>query len=624
MLHYPAGGADYDGALMMASYILFHLLRVMGWTWLWECDSQNSPANHCPDGDMEDTGVGSWTAIGGATLSKDSVSKHQGFYSLKVISAALNDGVRSAALTNMENTVVYRLAIWASNNSGAAWNVDVDTGTGSFTNVGTIPQNGGTWTLYHFTFTTNAGGTRYVRVVDNNATTGTIYVDDINVFRSWFEYNGLDQSGSDGDVQNGNEFSSAGYSFVGGDVGKLLIFYDPVNLGNTGAYLISSISGTNAVLTIRGGGAETLINTAVGTLAWRLLDLTAAPTTAYESTSASGAGWGLESPHASQWRVFFRHRASSGSTTKYIVTWSAPGPSDFSVMTGDFYVYEASTFRPRGSTYNWASPGDGWYITGHGGDTASTLCRLYVMVASGGEFFTFGTRMIPETNSAMALFGVTGVDSLHTVRESYVHLAVRNAQSDTMEIAWSQFPYNGACGTDVEDMPPAAFGLANTGDEAPLQDADARANPFSGDEFLERLLVLRDFDGDYGFYSEKEFDVEDALWGCRSNIGDWTAFSPITGTNNAFSLSGSTITLTSNEALFTPEMVGRLITIAGATTPGNDGTFVITSRISATQVTYENAGGATEAGAGTWSTSPQYFHFTNGFCWKWPGHTAVA
>jgi len=41
-------------------------------------------------------------------------------------------------------------------------------------------------------------------------------------------------------------------------------------------------------------------------------------------------------------------------------------------------------------------------------------------------------------------------------------------------------------------------------------------------------------------------------------------------------------------------------------------------------VTYENAGGATEAGAGTWDVGAYYFHFENGVCWKWPGFTAVA
>lgn len=627
--------ADYSATHMIGSYVFYHFLRVMGWEWLWECDSQQDVPNHCPDGDMEVSGTASWLALGTgpAVLSKDASVKHQGLYALKVDSQGnADDGVRSSLLTNMENSVVYRIALWASNNTGSAWNVDVDTGTGSFTNVGTIPNNGGTWTLYHFTFTTNAGGSRYVRVVDNNATGGDMYLDDLNVFRSWFEYNGVDQNGSDGDVQNGDEFSSAGYTFVAGDVGKVVVFYDPTNLGNSGAYTVDSINAGNAVLALRMGGSETLINTAVGTLVWRLIDLTAAPISAYVagggSASESGAGWGLESPHASEWRLFFRHHAPSGSGEKGIMTWSAPIASDFSVMNGDFMSYDPSTLRPRGESFNWSSfnTTDGWFLVGNGGDnTGDTHKRLYAMVASGGEIASLGMRSVPElSTNLMGLFGLSGTDARHTARESFMHMAKRNGgASPENEMAFDIFSGDGACGTEETSMPPAALGFWHT-EEDTLRESDAKANPFSGDEVIQRPLVLRDYDGDYGYYSEKEFDTEDALWGCRDNLTEFTPFSPIEGTNSAFSLAGSTITLTSNEALFTPEMVGREITISGATTPGNDGTFVITSYISTTQVTYENAGGATEAGAGTWSTSPQYMHFEQGVCWKWPGLTALA
>lgn len=640
MLHYirdlqftrrPASG--YDGNLAISSYILYHFLRVMGWVWLWECDSKENAPNHCPDGDMEAVGVASWTVIGTATRVKDSGAKHQGFYSLKVTSAALNDGVRSALLTTMENTTVYRIALWAANNSGAAWNVDVDDGSGSFANVGTIPNNGGTWTLYHFTFTTNAGGNRYVRVVDNNATAGDIYLDDINVFRSWFEYNGVDQSGSDGDVQNGNEFSSGAYTFVAGDVGKLLVFYDPTNLGNSGAYLVGSINAGNAVLTLRMGGSETLIDTAVGTLVWRLLDLTVAPTSEDDGTSEAGCGWGLESPHASAWRLFFRNRATTSSTVKTIMTWSSPAGSDFSVMNGDFLTYEPSTRRPRGDAYDWTNINTigGWFLTGHGGATATTHGRLYAMVASGGEFVAVALRSSPEaTANAMGFFGITGSDARHTTRESFAHLARRDALSRTEAIGFATavgFSYDGVCGTEEADMPTASIGLWNT-DEATLLDSDAKANPFSGEEFLQRPLLLRDSGGIYGFYSEKEIDVEDSIWGCRANLSEWAPFSPVegdqSGGGDGFSITGTTVTLTDTAGAFTADMVGREITIAGATSAGNDGTFVVTSRISATQITYENAAGVTEAGAGTWSVAPGYFHFKNGVCWKWPGFTAVA
>jgi len=72
------------------------------------------------------------------------------------------------------------------------------------------------------------------------------------------------------------------------------------------------------------------------------------------------------------------------------------------------------------------------------------------------------------------------------------------------------------------------------------------------------------------------------------------------GTGDSFSLAGTTITFTDAGATFQDHDVGKDIVIEGATTPGNDGTFVITSRISATQITYENASGATEAYSGTW------------------------
>jgi len=625
---YPA--ADYDANLMVSSYILFHFLRVMGWQWLWECDTQDNVPDHCPDGDMEETGTASWLALGTgpAVLAKSSVTKHQGYNGLEVDSQGnADDGVRSSALTSMENSEVYRIALWASNNTGSAWNVDVDTGTGSFTNVGTIPDNGGTWTRYDFTFTTAASGTRYLRVLDNNATGGNLYLDDINIFRSWFEYRGLDQSGSDGDVQNGDEFSSAGYTFVVGDIGKVLVFYDPNNLGNSGAYEVGSVNAGNAVLTLRMGGSEQLINTAVGTLAWRLIDLSQAPTSNYVSASESGAGWGLESPHASKWRLFFRHRANNGSTPRCIKTWSSPIEAEFTPMDGHILEYDPSTLRPRGALYDWTNINttDGWYLVGNGGRSGDTHGRLYAMVASGGEFVSLALRSVTEsTQNAMGLFGITGTDALHTARESFVHMAKRNgALSGGNEVGFNVFSYDGACGTDENIMPPAALGFWNTS-EVTFQDSDNKANPFSGDEFLQRPIVLRDVEGGYGHYSEKEFDLEDALWACRSNLNEWTPFGSVDGTNSQFTLAGSTITFTSNEALFTADMVGREITITGATTPGNDGTFVITSYISGTQVTYENAGGATEAGAGTWDVGAYYFHFENGVCWKWPGFTAVA
>ncbi|NIT56305.1 MAG: hypothetical protein GWN00_08740 [Aliifodinibius sp.] len=98
-----------------------------------------------------------------------------------------------------------------------------------------------------------------------------------------------------------------------------------------------------------------------------------------------------------------------------------------------------------------------------------------------------------------------------------------------------------------------------------------------------------------------------------------STFGNVNGVGDSFNLSGSTITLTDSAGLFTADMVGKEITIAGATTGGNNGTFTITGQ-TATTVTYENASGATEAFTGTWSVNmAQYLHFRNGLCLAWNG-----
>ena len=71
--------------------------------------------------------------------------------------------------------------------------------------------------------------------------------------------------------------------------------------------------------------------------------------------------------------------------------------------------------------------------------------------------------------------------------------------------------------------------------------------------------------------------------------------------NSAFAFAAGTVTLTTTTVVFLPTMVGQTISIAGATSLGNDGTFTIASYVGPTQVTYANAFGVTEAGAGSWT-----------------------
>jgi hypothetical protein len=73
-----------------------------------------------------------------------------------------------------------------------------------------------------------------------------------------------------------------------------------------------------------------------------------------------------------------------------------------------------------------------------------------------------------------------------------------------------------------------------------------------------------------------------------------------TGTGDSFSVSGSTVTLTDSGASFPTTDEGRFITITGATTSANNGTFPVTDRISSTVIEYTNPSGVTEAFPGTW------------------------
>lgn len=107
---------------------------------------------------------------------------------------------------------------------------------------------------------------------------------------------------------------------------------------------------------------------------------------------------------------------------------------------------------------------------------------------------------------------------------------------------------------------------------------------------------------------------------CPSNTADWaviggkgtTGASLTNGTDTgggSFAYAAPIVTFTttpSGSAAFVSSDVGKKITIVGATTPGNNGTFVITAVLSSTQIQYSNAGGAAEAFAGTWNTTYDY------------------
>jgi len=74
-----------------------------------------------------------------------------------------------------------------------------------------------------------------------------------------------------------------------------------------------------------------------------------------------------------------------------------------------------------------------------------------------------------------------------------------------------------------------------------------------------------------------------------------------TGTGDSFTGTAPDMHIVDAAGTFLETDVGRYITITGSTTGANNGTFLITSYVSATEVVYTNASGVAEAFPGTWS-----------------------
>jgi len=83
-----------------------------------------------------------------------------------------------------------------------------------------------------------------------------------------------------------------------------------------------------------------------------------------------------------------------------------------------------------------------------------------------------------------------------------------------------------------------------------------------------------------------------------------------TGVTISFAFAAGTVTLADSTNPFGSTAVGDIVTVQGATTPGNDGTFVVTSVAAApASIDFVNAAGAAEAGvaATQWDTLGKFF-----------------
>lgn len=430
------------------------------------------------------------------------------------------------------NSYRYELVVWAYN-AGDPWDVQVDPGTGTPVTLGQIPNNGGSWTRYHFAFHVTGSGNVTVRFVSTGTGAFTIYIGGVHVFRSQFEYLCSDHfiytagapnvRGTDGVLTNPDQFSTAG-SYTPGvqNVGSHLFVWDATNNKNSGVYeIVADLGGGVVQVNMRSGSAA--FTNASG-LTWRIVNLcypTAggpipnSPMPDYQQS----AGFGVESPHSSKWRFFLRQNQSGGPTVKSSEMWSAPEDTDFDFSTGHFYKSGPSIMRNRAEMWTRNVSGGGinpnihtWrgcytYIT------SPTYTRTFVMTDEDGAFFLFVHYDTHSSQHGCHLTGYLGSSPQHPGIMSFYQMARWENIGQANEITFDESDgrYFSAYGTGFDQFGQSRraalgqLGYGTTTDDAHTM-AQQKANPFSGREWVHTLFMGLDPDGGDNVGGEMDSD----------------------------------------------------------------------------------------------------------------------
>lgn len=425
---------------------------------------------------------------------------------------------------NFEIRPRYEVAIWAATDE--AFDVEVDQGDGSFVNVGTIPANSGVFTLYDFFFKRVGTGSSYIRLVSQGA--GTIYVGGIHVYSSMWEKPSLIKHGSDGVITNPDKFSSPSFTFDASDVNRVVFVWDPTNNKNSGAYRILSIAAGVATLDLRSGSASL---TSQSGLNWRLdtIDYLTYPNTPIPLTY-SYAGFGLESPHSTKWRLFLRQSNLVGQVTKGTVLWSAPKDTDFDFGTGTFYMSGPSTQRNRQvSWYKIGGTGQHLWRGGYSFLTSPHDSRFFFMTDEDGAFLNL---FLWDEYGAHGCFLIGYISSDFPGVESFYH-AVRweNTSIALNECYFDGSTQNFGVALTTFDQAETAIGgcIAQLGIGIVASDltcvesqSNAGPNPWSGKEWLRPLLLWRDLDMNQAQAAISESDC--GIFQTRANRVELTTF----------------------------------------------------------------------------------------------------
>lgn len=567
----------------------YYMLRVMGWSHIWECDGgediANNP-NHVPDGNMEGD-LSNWTNIVSGIGTKETAVAHvrSGTKSLKLVTLATSDGVESAVLTSLppgnqgaggvswvsgntwalgihhlddipkyydqhtgdvfeitsavnpenlgDHTIIgvgagaqalytdldaiaengniryynhypVQFKIWAKNvTNSSTFAVEFDNGKDGYQEIGTMPYVAGNFVEYNFSGTAKNPNCK-LKIIDKDGTGGTIYIDSIMCYHSFFEYSKHVTKGADGITQNNNEFRSTGYAFVGGDVGKYIFFHNQgtPNRRSTGCFEITSVVAGVATLDLKSGSYTLIADTG---LTWFLVDVKM--NTHYGwCLYHSYCGFGLESPHTSKQRIFARIYYPSGAITdKHSVWWGAPSDTDFDQSTGNFYNSGPSTQRSlqdhisvddRVKQYTQKS----LYL--YGSTIITTRCSMWIDEA--GAYVKFLCYANSATSGHVFMFfGYTGSDSDHPGIEEWAFLmpwggGALSEDSITYESFaasdWRAWHSHG-CSIGPTGLARATCTLS-TGfggtTLCPWQGADQSVNQFSGNEVMRKPRLLRD------------------------------------------------------------------------------------------------------------------------------------
>ena len=125
-------------------------------------------------------------------------------------------------------------------------------------------------------------------------------------------------------------------------------------------------------------------------------------------------------------------------------------------------------------------------------------------------------------------------------------------------------------------------------------------------ELFNGNAVAEAFPGTYQLFREISFFVDSI-----PTLTGALASGAISGSGDSIALVGIGVDarLTDAAALFTAGMVGQHLRIAGATSPGNNGVFLIKVFISSSVVEYDNAAAVAEAYSGSWSVGLGIYSF---------------